>query len=47
MNDLERQVARLRRRMQLITWVIALGAAFDLWEFVRLVNVIRSAWGQP
>jgi len=47
MSDIDSQVLRLRRSVRLLSWVVALGAAFDLWEFVRLAAAIRVTWGQP
>ena len=47
MSDIELQVRRLRRGVRWLTWVVAVGLAFDFWECVRLVRVIRAAWGQP
>ena len=47
MSEIEKQVVRLRRGFRLLTWIVALGLAFDFWEFVRLARYLRAAWGQP
>ncbi len=47
MSDIERQAGRPRRALRILSWLVAMGAAFDIWELFRLAAAIRSAWGRP
>lgn len=42
MNDVRREIARLRFKLRLLTAIALVGAAFDIWELFRLVAVIKG-----
>lgn len=40
------EVMRIRRIMRLLYIVVGVGAAFDVWELVRLLHLLSAYFGQ-
>jgi len=45
MSAIEDQMKRVNRLIRILAWIVAVGALFDLWEFYRLFELLRS-WGR-